>query len=148
MFRKIHSNRDPGGTLGSEFKKEFAVYFETAGRFVRSVLERNPKGTLIGMAVCILISLVLSFTLFRKPPKTAMQAGGTSPTVRRPAKMPVSDGLDQILATTSALQQTLIIKKRVEELLARPALTAADSTELERALDQLSQLQNHLNQKP
>lgn len=146
MFRKIYSNRDPGHTLGSELKREFAVYFEKAGRTIRHLLERHPKNTLTGMAVCILISLVLSFTLFRKPQKTTMPAADTS--VRHPGKMPVTDGLDQVLAATSAIQQTLTIKKRVEELLARPALTAADSAELEIALDQLSQLQKHLNQKP
>ncbi|WP_345948999.1 hypothetical protein ABDD95_19315 [Mucilaginibacter sp. PAMB04274] len=147
MFKRIHSNRDPGDTLGGELKKEFAVYFGKAGRIIRKLLEQNPRYTLIGMSLCILLSLVLSFTLFRQPQATAP---ATTPAKAAAEKQiaPVRDGLDQILATTSALQQTLALKKQVEALLAKPVLTPADSADLEKALDRLNQLQNHLNQKP
>lgn len=148
MFKRIHSKRDPGDTLGSEIQKEFAVYFKNAGSLTQRLLERHPKYTLAAMALCILVSLVLSFTLFHQPANVtpSQHAPDRNGTIHPDA--PVSDGLDQIMATTSALQQTLDVRKQVENLLAKPALTAADSGELEKALDRLSHLQKTINQRP
>lgn len=149
MFRRIHSNRDPGDTLYRELKKEFGNYFEKAEGTASRIMHRNPKGSLIMMCLLILLSAVLSFTVFRDKDKAEKQVPvSTARSTQAAASSPLSDGFEQILSTTSALQQTLGLKKEVESLLAKPKLTPADSAELEKALDRLGQLQQHLTQQP
>ena len=133
MWRKIHSNRDPRDTLYSELKKEFGTYFENAGNLSNSVLGRYPKFFFWGMLLLMLISAVLSFTLFRHPApvqhKTAQQ------------KMsPVQDGFSQILEAAGKIRETLKLKHLVDSISAKKQLTGTDSTLLDSALDRLQQV--------
>ncbi|MGF7079706.1 hypothetical protein [Mucilaginibacter sp. UYCu711] len=148
MFRRIHSNRDPGNTLYREIKNEFGSYFEKAETTTGKIVQRNPRGSLIVMCLLMLLSAVLSFTVFRGHEKAAKPFPVQNANAALPVTSPVSEGFDQILSTTSALQQTLGLKKEVESLLAKPKLTPADSAQLEKALDRLGQLQQHVTQQP
>jgi hypothetical protein len=147
MFKKIHSNRNPGATIYREIKKEFSVYFARADAALSSFLARYPKPVFVAMTVLIVVSMVLSFTIFRKTapgtngnPKSIMPVGASAPGGLTPA----GSRLDQILQTTSDLKETLALKTEVETLLAKKTLTKADSLVLEKALDRLGQFHNHL----
>ncbi|WP_183580283.1 hypothetical protein HDF18_13225 [Mucilaginibacter sp. X5P1] len=139
MFKKIHSNRDPQGTVYSELKKEFAVYFAAAEGFGRRITERYPNFLFGVMVLMMLTSMVLSFTVFHKaaPPPQIKAAPKASIS-------PLSNGFDQIMATGAALKETITLKRQVDSLTAKKVLSAADSTVLEKDLDRLQQINNHL----
>ncbi len=153
MFRKLHSNRDPRDTLSSELRKEFSVYFGKAENGIRHLLGQYPKQAYGGMVVLMLISMTLSFTMFRhhdaeavtvapvRVPSIKVPAGSGSPGLLSP----VSSGFDQILETGSALKQTIDLKKQIDLLLAKKELTHADSISLDQAVSQLQQINKHLN---
>ena len=65
MFRKIHSNRDPGDTILTELRKEFSHYFEKASKNITQKLEYKPKVSFAAMVCLILVSAGLSFTVLR-----------------------------------------------------------------------------------
>lgn len=149
MFRKLHSNRDPRDTLLSEIKKEFSVYFGKAETGVSSLLREYPKQAYGAMLALMLISLVLSFTVFRnREPVTEVTLSAVpAKTIRKPAGtlLPVNGGFEQILQTTSALKQTLELKQQIDTLLTKGALTRVDSIKLATSLDALQHLQQSLN---
>ncbi|WP_214070040.1 hypothetical protein [Mucilaginibacter sp. dw_454] len=142
MFRKIHSNRDPKATLYSELKREFSPYFESAGAKTQLALQKNPKPFFWGMLALLLLSAVLSFTIFRKPATPQRKVGVVKPVSR---KKVLDDGFERILATGAALKRTLQIKSEVTGLLAKGKLNHADSLALEGALDSLGQIQHQIN---
>ena len=133
MWKRIHSNRDPRDTLYSEIKKEFRPYFEKAGEGGRNVLARHPRFFFGGMVLALLVSMILAFTLSRHPEP-----------VRRPvAKQQVSsvqDGFSQILQTANRIRETLRLKRLVDSITAKKQLSAADSTTLDSALNQLQRI--------
>ncbi len=144
MFRKLHSNRDPRDTLLKEIRKEFSVYFGKAESGIKSILQQYPKHVYGAMLVLMLLSLVLSFTVFRNldpVPKPSI-AGKDRPL------SPVSGGFDQILQTTSGLKQTLELKQQIDTLLSKGILTKADSIQLAVSLEKLQHLQQSLQPQP
>ena len=135
MFRKIHSNRDPKDTVYSELKKEFAVYFAIAGKSGRAICDRYPVFLFGLMIFSIVLSIVLSFTVFR----------ATVHVVKKPqtAKVnPVSDSFSEILRTGSALRETIALKKEVDSITEKKTLNKADSAALLKDLDKLQQINN------
>ncbi|SDF69736.1 hypothetical protein SAMN05216464_1258 [Mucilaginibacter pineti] len=151
MFRKLHSNRDPRDTLFRELKKEFSVYFGKAESGITASLRRYPKQAYGAMVVLMLVSLVLSFTIFRhREPAVSVTPAITSVQPGKPTEMlsPVSSGFGQILRTTFTLRQTLELKQQIDTLLTKRSLTAADSTRLATALDRLQHLQQSITIKP
>jgi hypothetical protein len=143
MFRKIHSNRDPGVTVWSELRQEFGSYFNRAGSSAQALCTSRPK-TLFGlMLALLLLSAVLSFTLFRHPPAPPQK---TKAAVRQPAV--IEDSFSRILETGAALKQTLTLKKEVETILARGKLSHTDSLALNSALDSLQLIQKQFNHAP
>lgn len=146
MFRKIHSNREPGATLYSEIRKEFGSYFGKISEGAKALLQTHPWKAFYAMLFLMLLSLGLSFTVFRQPtPKQRITANPASSHSKRPG---LDDGFSRILATGAALQQTLHLKTEVESLLDKGRLSSADSLALEKALDSLQQIHHHINHVP
>lgn len=134
MFRKLHSNRDPRDTLLSEINEEFRPYIRKAGTGLKSILNSHPRFLFTMMVINIILSAVLSFTVFRHqaPP----------PKVVKPQANPVSTGFDQIMRTGEKLKRSIALKRQIDSLTAKKQLSAADSLALEKALDTIQ----HLNQ--
>ncbi|NCD68294.1 hypothetical protein [Mucilaginibacter agri] len=139
MWRKIHSNRDPRDTLFSELKKEFSPYLFKVHKGMRSVLKNYPRFFFGGMTASLLLSAVLSFTVFRHPdhkPQATIK--------ERPD--PVGEGFSRIMKATGELLQTLQLKHTVDSLTAKKQLTSADSLALDSALDCLRIIHTNANQ--
>jgi len=136
MFRKIHSNRDPRDTVYTELKKEFAVYFGKAGNCGREFTERFPKILFGAIIFCIVVSIALSFAVFRKPLPVAVK--------QRPKSTlkPLNDGFSEILRVGSALKETISLKKQVDSITAKKVMSKTDSLLLEKDLDLLQQINN------
>lgn len=130
MFRKIHSNRDPGATVLSELRNEFKNYFEQASVVITQKMQKRPKLMLIAMTCCILLSAGLSFTLCRNP--APAETGKSAKHVNV-----VSDGFSQITTTANAIQQTIRLKRQIDSLCSKKTLSKQDSATLENDLDQL-----------
>lgn len=139
MFKRITSNRDPRDTLFSELKKEFGPYYHKASSKGKSLMASYPRFWFATMIFLLLVSLGLSFTVFRnrEPPAKKKVA------VKQAAE-PVSTGLGQILKAGAALRQTIVLKRQVDSLIAKDHLTAADSADLEKALDKLNKMHTAL----
>jgi hypothetical protein len=96
MFRKLHSNRDPRDTLFSELNKEFRPYIHKAGKGLKGLADDHPKFLFVMMVINIVLSVILSFTVFRRhdqPPK-----------VVKSIVNPVTGGFDQIMRTGEKLK--------------------------------------------
>jgi hypothetical protein len=140
MFKRIHSNRDPQDTVFSELKKEYQAYFDRAGNCWRSFLTRYPKFLFGSMIFLMVISLALSFTVFRlrdAPVKAAVAA-------RQKVPVPVTNDFSRIIQAGAALKETIVLKRLIDSVTAKPALTRSDSLALETALDRLQQLNKNL----
>lgn len=143
MFRKIHSNRDPKATLYSEIKREFGPYFISANERSRYYLQAYPKPAFWVMLLLLLVSAVLSFTIFRKHAASEHKNKvATDAPTRKPS---MDDGFERILSTGAALKRTLQLRNKVEVLLSKGKLDHADSLELENTLNYLGQLQHQIN---
>lgn len=140
MFKKLHSNRDPQDTVFAELKKEFAVYYGKAGDGVKKVALLYPKSCFGLMVFSLLVSLDLSFTVFRnyEPVKKVNALSKVIPSS-------VGNSFDKIMETGSALKEIIALKGHADSLLTRKNLSHADSAALEADLDRLQQLNNHLN---
>ena len=132
MWKKIHSNRDPRDTLYREMRKEFATYFNSAGDTFRRIATAYPRFLFGSMILLLLVSFVLSFTVFHHPDESA------TPTIKKVS--PIEDGFNQIMKTTGNIRETIRLKKLVDSLTAKKNLTAGDSVLLGSALDRLSQM--------
>jgi hypothetical protein len=135
MWPKIHSNRDPRDTLLTELRKEFGAYYQLAGNWSIGLLRSHSKLSFYAMIALLLISLVLSFTVFRNREKVAL-------VTTRPITT-ISDGFGQILKTTGKIREIVVLKQQVDSLSAKKNLSAADSSRLIAALDRLQQLAQH-----
>jgi hypothetical protein len=133
MWRKIHSNRDPRDTVYSELKKEFNPYFGKVDNLGKTVLNRYPKFFFGAMVLVMLVSMVLSFTVFRhqKP---------VHPDTQKQQINPVQDGFGQIMQVTGKIRETLRLKHLVDSISAKKQLSPADSTALDSALNQLQRI--------
>ena len=136
MWRKIHSNRDPGDTLYSEIHKEFGTYFNIAENTGRRLAAAYPKFFLGCMIIVMALSMLLSFTVFRHPEKAKVTA------VKK--VNPVEDGFNQIIQATGNIRETMKLKKLVDSLAAKKILSGKDSISLDSALDRLSKIQQTL----
>jgi len=132
MWPKIHSNRDPRDTLFAELRKEFGNYFKLAGEWLKGLLEGHPKKAFYGMIALLLISLALSFTLFRNREKPIA--------VHVKQLAPVADGFGQLIQATGKIRETILLKQQIDSLSAVKVLTGQDSTRLIDALDRLQRL--------
>ena len=133
MWKKIHSNRDPRDTIYSELQKEFSTYFGKANGMCKSVLGRHPKFFFGGMVSVMLVSVVLSFTLFRHPETAHPRAGFQKVN-------PVQDGFSQILQATDKIRETLRLKHLVDSISTKKQLSGTDSTLLDSALNRLQRI--------
>ncbi|TKC08024.1 hypothetical protein FA048_12740 [Pedobacter polaris] len=149
MFKKIHSNRDPKDTIYSELKKEYSIYFEKSGALFQGFSEKYPKQIYIGMVGLIIVSLILSFTVFSVDNKSVVQKEKIS--IQQKAKTevvtPVSDGFNNIVETSSKLRETIKLKNEIETIIAKKALTNEDSLFLQNALNRLQEINKPLNKK-
>ena len=127
MFRKLHSNRDPRDTLLSEINKEFRPYIHKAAMGIKGCVNSHSRFLFAMMVINIVLSAVLSFTVFRHhaPPPKVVKAQAN----------PVSTGFDQIMRTGEKLKRTIALKRQIDSLTAKKQLSAADSVALEKALD-------------
>jgi hypothetical protein len=139
MFKKIHSDRDPQDTVYSELKKEFAVYFIKANSAGKRITESYPNFLFGAMVLLMVASLVLSFTVFR-----VTDAPVAEKAVHKATPSPINSGFDQILLTGAALKETIQLKRQVDSLTAKKELSLPDSVALEKDLDRLKQINNHL----
>jgi len=98
MFRKIHSNRDPGTTFFGELKKEFRPYFDQLARYLKRFALSYPKFLFGMMVINILLSIVLCLTIMR--PKVI-----NAPAVN--AANPLNDGFDQVRAAAEAIKKAI-----------------------------------------
>ena len=132
MFRKLHSNRDPRDTLLSEINKEFRPYIHKAGKGLTGIVNSHPRFLFAMMVINIVLSAVLSFTVFRHhaPPQKVV----------KPQANPVSTGFDQIMRTGEKLKRSIALKRQIDSLTAKKQLSAADSLALEKALDTIQKL--------
>ena len=148
MFKKIHSNRDPKTTIYSELKKEFSPYFNSFGEKTNIILTNYPKqifGVMVGL---ILISFILSFTIFNGDGKNkASRREVLKKANITPSKLiaPPNDGLNSIIETTGKLKETIRLKEQINTIIAKQQLTKEDSTVLEQALNQLQQINTQIN---
>lgn len=133
MWKKIRSDRCPEDTLLSEIRREFRPYFDKAATGVRALLRRFPKTIFGAMIFLMLASLVLTFTLFRHPDQP--KAVATKTVVH-----PLTDGFSRILQAGAQLSETIRLKKLIDSISAKKALSAADSTGLYQALDSLQRI--------
>jgi len=141
MFRKIHSNRDPRDTVYTELKKEFKPYVSKAGEGLKAATSRYPKFIFWMMVINIVLSAVLSFTVFRH--KAAAKQLKKPPD----AVSPVSTGFDQIMQATAALREMTLLKKQIDSLSGKKQLNARDSLVLEKALDRFQQINHQFNSR-
>jgi hypothetical protein len=137
MWRKIHSNRDPRDTLYSELKKEFRPWLNQAGSDLHFRLNRHPKvvfGLMIGL---MLVSSVLSFTVFRYPDQS-----GRIPLSRQ--LQPARESIEQLLKTTARLKETIRLKRVIDSLTTKKLLSGSDSICLDSSLDRLRKIHTSL----
>jgi len=83
------------------------------------------------MIFCIVLSISVVFTLHKRPappPKITVS--------------PVSDGIGQIFSLSSALKETIALKKQVDSISKKRTLDKADSAALLNDLNRLGQI-NH-----
>jgi len=133
MWKKIRSNRDPQDTLYSEIKKEFKPYFEKAGNKSITFLQKSPKVIFVLMVFSMLLSMVLTFTLLRRPETKARPAA-------RITVQPLHDGFDEILLAGAQLKETIRLKRIVDSISAKKLLNRSDSITLVQALDSLQHI--------
>ncbi|WDF77044.1 hypothetical protein PQ469_24480 [Mucilaginibacter sp. KACC 22773] len=117
-------------------QKEFGTYFAIAGNAIKSLTIAYPKFIFGCMVVLMLVSLVLSFTVFRHPEKAAA-------TVVTKVS-PVEDGFSQILRTTGNIRETMQLKQLVDSLTAKKQLSGRDSILLDSALSRLAEIHQSL----
>ena len=140
MFRKIHSNREPGTSVYQEIKKEFGIYFDRGEGYVRKVTTNYPNQVYAVMVFAMVVSIGLSFTYFRNQKgETTRLSSPALELNRRPA--PITGQLSQLLETTSLLKETLELKRHINGILSKEELTPTDSMELVKALDRLRIIQ-------
>ena len=135
MFRKIHSNKDSGATLGAELKRELGKYFVRPGFYCHYVLNKYPLTFFSVMVVSILLSCILSFTVMR---------------IEKPGALPVfsktatggSSGLAEMIGAYSALNEVTTLQNRIGILARKDSLNAGDSIEVIHILKRIDYLRN------
>ncbi|MGP2550155.1 hypothetical protein [Mucilaginibacter rubeus] len=135
MLRRIRSNRDPRDTLYSELRREFGTYFQAGEVAVKRLSVAYPKFLFSCMIVLIILSFLLSFTLFRH---------SSEKKVHQPVTRGVQQGFDRITGIATSIRQALELRRVVDSLSAKKQLTPTDSVLLDSTLDRLSRLKQSL----
>ncbi|MDP9079970.1 MAG: hypothetical protein M3O71_21295 [Bacteroidota bacterium] len=137
MFRKLHSNRDPGDTILTEIRTTFAPYFERCSKTITQILKQKPKTVFAAMITLLFFSAGMSFTVLRnKEPAEKIKISVKVNTV--------NDGFTQILSASAGIKQCLALKHQIDSLSAKKTLTKQDSEVLLSDLDKLRQLNKPL----
>jgi hypothetical protein len=137
MLKKIHSDRDPQDTLYSEVVKEFGAYFTIAGNSFKRCLGSCPRFFYGLMVTLLIISLILSFTVFRHPDNAIP--------VKQQVINPIGDGFNRMMRASEQIRQTIKLKRLVDSISSKKLLTEKDSSALESALDQLREINKPSN---
>jgi hypothetical protein len=111
MFKKIHSNREPGTSVYRELKKEFGTSFDRVEACVRRIATSYPQQVFALMVFAMVVSIVLSFTYFRKEELDNSQPAIQQ--VRNQRPVTVTGQFGQLLETTALLQESLELKKHI-----------------------------------
>lgn len=139
MFKKIISNRDPEKTVWSELNNEFSPYVSKADSGFRAFISAYPKAIFFGMVGLIILSIVLSFTLFRNTNDPFLQK--TSAAIDVVREPPTND----VIQGVQLLQSMLSTRKTIDDLLSKDVLSGKDSVDLENAIEQLAIIELQLN---
>lgn len=138
MFKKIHSNRDPEKTIWSELNNEFAPYISKANTGFSTIISAYPKQIFVGMMLLIIVSAVLSFTVFRNTDDPlAVKVSGQ---VRIIPQVPQANMLQMI----DLMEETLLIQKQLDSIAAKEVLSAADSLTITNGIKRLDELESIL----
>ncbi|MBD1385860.1 hypothetical protein IDJ75_11265 [Mucilaginibacter rigui] len=133
MWRKIHSNRDPRDTLYSELRKEFKPWFTGAKTLFAKVLSVYPRFSFSLMILCLTLSGILSFTIFRNRDKAIIATTSNKPNV-------MQEGFSTIIRATGQLRETIALKAVIDSLTAKKGLTGSDSLLLDSTLSRLQKI--------
>ena len=140
MFKKIHSNRQPEDTLYASIKTEFAPVFDKAGNKFQNLLKRYPKTIFIGMIFLMVVSGIVSFTLFRNKPSRSnkgMLTINRGNAKEREINRKTDSSMAGILLITQKLMVNIRLKQKIEGLIKQPRLSHQDSASLLIAIDSL-----------
>lgn len=138
MFKKIHSNRDPEKTIWSELNNEFAPYISKANTGFSTIISAYPKQIFVGMMLLIIVSAVLSFTVFRNTDDPlAVKVSGQ---VRITPQVPQANMLQMI----DLMEETLLIQKQLDSIAAKEVLSATDSLTITNGIKRLDELESIL----
>jgi len=111
---------------------------------VLSVLEANPRWTLLAMAAILAASIIgtVLYGVLKKPdgPESAEQGTNTP-------MGGISDGMGHLMNSGKAMAEALNLKRDIGHLIGKDELTEADSLDLIRALRKLEAVQQQLNTK-
>lgn len=130
MLKRIRSDRDPRDTLFSEIRKEFGRYFRSAERIFQRKAEKSP-GIFFGLMTGLMfLSMILSFTVFRRKEKPG-------PIPLNKVVTPALDGFSKIMETSGQIRETMACKKLIDSITSKNKLTRTDSLSLDSALDRL-----------
>lgn len=133
MWKKIRSNPNPGDSIYSEIKKEFRPYFEKASAGLSYFLQKFPSLIFALMVLAIVLSIVLTFTVFR-------HSDLRKTTELKTAVGPLNQDFDKILRAGAQLKETIRLKKVVDSISTKKQLSATDSIALVQALDSLQNI--------
>jgi len=142
MFKRIHSNRDPEKTIWSELNNEFTPYVSKANSSFSSFVNAYPKQIYIGMLILIICSAALSFTLFRVTDNPLQKYSVQQDQVTK-RNEPEVNMLNQI----DMLQSSLMLRKSIDSILLKKALTRNDSLVLNSAITRLEKIESRLKIK-
>jgi hypothetical protein len=143
MFKKIHSNRQPENTLYSSIKTEFAPAFDKTDNKFQSLLGMYPKTIFISMIFLMVVSGILSFTLFRNNPSSSnkgMLTINKGNAKEREIKQKTDSGMAGIMLITQKLMAGIRLKQKIEGLIKQPKLSHQDSASLLIAIDSLEMI--------
>ena len=132
MWKRLHSNRNPQDTLWREIKREFGGHFAGIQGAIFTFVNQHPRACYAFMSGSLLVSLLLSFTLFQHPPDLHQKEFS--------AAFPLNKGINQVVTTAEKLKRTLLLKHLVDSLSSKKILCGADSLLLDSALTQLERI--------
>ncbi|MGQ7856532.1 hypothetical protein ACUN24_20035 [Pedobacter sp. WC2501] len=141
MFRKIRSNSAPYRTVPVALYHEFRPYLVLLRRRMVRLLKAYPKQVFKLMVTIVAFSLLFSFGLFPLQDKKEVKELPFSKKEKSTKQSyAIDDGLSRIGTTGTKLKKTLEIRKQVDSVLDKGALSNADSVFLEAKLEELRML--------
>jgi hypothetical protein len=142
MLQKIRSNRDPEKTIWSELRPIVAPYFSKANAGFSSVLKKQGKVIYAGMVVVIIVSAILSFTVFSTTDNPLDNPLPSTTGIQSPHRKE-----ENLLPKIEMLQSTLMLRKSIDSLLSKKVLTHQDSLSLVSAITKLEAIEKQINLK-